>query len=54
MMTEMMFEEIFDDDEYESDLVDLIPDVIPNQKKPLEESSSENDENDLDDYDDDY
>ena len=34
-------------------LHDLIPDVIPEQKKPLEELPSENDECDLDYYDDD-
>lgn len=33
-------------------LADLIPDVIPEQKKPLEELYSENDEYDLDYYDD--
>ena len=32
-------------------LADLIPDVIPEQKKPLEELPSENDEYDLDYYD---
>lgn len=31
---------------------DIIPDVIPEQKKPLDESSSEEEEVDLDDYDD--
>jgi hypothetical protein len=31
---------------------DMIPDVIPEQKKPIDESSSsENEEEDLDDYD---
>ena len=48
-----MFEQIFDNDENESGLVDLIPDVIPEPKKPLEELTSENDEDDLDNYDDD-
>ena len=38
-------------DEHESELPDLIPDVIPEQKKPLKEPPSENDEDDLDDYD---
>jgi len=40
-------------DEHESGLPDLIPDVIPEEKKPLEEPSSENDEDDSDYYDDD-
>ncbi len=40
-------------DEHESELPDLIPDVIPEQKKPLEEPPSENDEDDSDYYDDD-
>ena len=38
-------------DEHKSGLADLIPDVIPEEKKPLEEPSSENIEDDLDDYD---
>jgi DNA-binding Lrp family transcriptional regulator len=40
-------------DEHESGLPDLIPDVIPEQKKPLENPYSENDEENLDedDYD---
>jgi len=40
-------------DEHESGLADLIPDVIPEQKKPLEEPPSENDEDNSDYYDDD-
>ena len=40
-------------DESETGLANLIPDVIPEQKKPLEESPSENNEDDLDNYDDD-
>ena len=39
-------------EEHKSVLPDLIPDVIPEEKKPLEEPSSENNEEDLDDYDD--
>ena len=31
-------------EEHDNNLLDLIPDVIPEQKKPLEESDSENDE----------
>jgi len=40
-------------EEHKSGLADLIPDVIPEQKKPLEEPPSENSEEDLDedDYD---
>ena len=38
-------------EEYESGLTDLIPDVIPEQKKPLDEPYPENYEDDLDDYD---
>ncbi len=38
-------------DEHESGLSDLIPDVIPEEKKPLDESPSENVEDDLDDDD---
>ena len=40
-------------EEHKSGLADLIPDIIPEQKKPLEEPPSENDEDDLDDYNDD-
>ncbi len=40
-------------EEHKSGLADLIPDIIPEQKKPLEEPPSENNEDDLDDYDDD-
>jgi len=40
-------------DEHESGLADLIPDVIPEQKKPLEEPPSENDEDNSDYCDDD-
>jgi len=40
-------------EEHKSELPDLIPDVIPEQKKPLEKPPSENNEDDLDDYDDD-
>jgi len=45
---------LFPTDEHESGQPDLIPDVIPEQKKPLEEPPSENYEDDLDedDYDD--
>jgi len=41
-------------EEHKSRLADFIPDVIPEQKKPLEEPSSKNNEEDLDedDYDD--
>ncbi len=39
--------------EHESELLDLIPDVIPEQKKPLEEPSSENNEEYFDDEEDD-
>ena len=35
-------------DEHKSGLADLIPDVIPEEKKPLEEPSSENIEDDYD------
>ncbi len=38
--------------EHESKLPDLIPDVIPEQKKPLKEPPPENDADDIDDYDD--
>ena len=40
-------------DKHESGLADLIPDVIPEQKKPLEEPPSDNDEDNSDYYDDD-
>ncbi len=40
-------------EEHKSELPDLIPDVIPEQKKPLEEPPSENDEDNSDYYDDD-
>ncbi len=43
---------LFPTDEHEGELPDLIPDVIPEQKKPLEEPPSKNDEDDSD-YDDD-
>jgi len=33
---------------HQSDLPDLIPDIIPEQKKPLEKPSLENDEDDSD------
>ncbi len=36
-------------EEHKSELSDLILDVIPEQKKPLEEPDSENNEEDLDD-----
>ena len=36
---------------HQSDLPDLIPDIIPEQKKPLKDPSSENDEDDLDEDD---
>ena len=41
-------------EEHKSRLADLIPDIIPEQKKPLEEPPSENNEEnfDEDDYDD--
>ena len=42
---------LFPTDEHESGLPDLIPDVIPEQKKPLEELLSKNDEDDLDEDD---
>ena len=42
---------LFPIDEHESVLPDLIPDVIPEQKKPLEEPPSKNDEGDLDEDD---
>ncbi len=44
---------LFPTDEHESGLPDLIPDVIPEEKKPLEEPPSENVEDDSDYYDDD-
>jgi len=44
---------LFPTDEHESGQPDLIPDVIPEQKKPLGEPPSENDEDDSDYYDDD-
>jgi len=44
---------LFPTDEHEGGHPDLIPDVIPEQKKPLEKPPSENNEDDLDDYDDD-
>ena len=44
---------LFPTDEHESGQPDLIPDVIPEQKKPLEEPPSENAKDDLDEYDDD-
>ncbi len=44
---------LFPTDEHEGELPDLIPDVIPEEKKPLDEPPSENDEDDLDDDDDD-
>jgi len=40
-------------EEHKSELPDLIPDVIPEQKKPLEEPYLENNEEDLDDIHDD-
>ena len=42
---------LFPTDEHESGLPDLIPEVIPEQKKPLEEPPSKNDEDDLDEDD---
>jgi len=44
---------LFPTDEHESGQPDLVPDVIPEQKKPLDEPPLENDEDDLDDNDDD-
>jgi len=44
---------LFPTDEHEGELPDLIPDVIPEEKKPLDEPPSENVEDDLDEYDDD-
>ena len=43
-------------DDMLSNLSEIVPDVIPEQKKPLEEQSSEHEEEDLDDdeYEEDY
>ena len=43
-------------DDMLSDLSEIVPDVIPEQKKPLEEQPSEHDEEDYDDdeYEEDY